>query len=74
MADCECIAGCPFFNDRMANAPALAEMMKRKFCQDDWASCARYRVFKAIGKEAVPGNLFPNMMDEARNLIKEHAG
>jgi hypothetical protein len=24
MADCECLPGCPFFNDRMQNMPAVS--------------------------------------------------
>lgn len=27
MAECENLAGCPFFNDRMANMPITAEMI-----------------------------------------------
>jgi hypothetical protein len=69
MADCECLAKCPFFNDKMANMPSMAEMMKNRYCRDDFTSCARYRVFKALGREAVPSDLFPNQPENAEQLL-----
>ena len=36
MADCECLAKCPFFNDKMANMPSMAEMMKNRYCRDEF--------------------------------------
>lgn len=69
MADCECLSRCPFFLDRMANMPALADMMKESYCQGDFLSCARYQVFKALGPAQVPADLFPNMMEEAQALL-----
>jgi hypothetical protein len=71
MADCECLAGCPFFGDRMANMPAIAESFKRRYCRGDNASCARYKVFKALGRERVPADLFPNEGDRAEKLIAQ---
>lgn len=67
--DCECVAGCPFFNDRMSANPATAGMYKRKYCQGDYASCARYRVFKARGKPAVPADLYPNQAGKADAIL-----
>ena len=69
MADCDCLPGCPFFHDRMANMPALANIMKKKYCQGDFMACARHLVKEAMGKENVPGNLFPNQQDIANGLI-----
>lgn len=69
MPDCECIAACPFFNDKMANMSAIAEMMKRKYCQGDKTACARYMVRGALGRERVPIDLFPNQVDRARQVI-----
>jgi len=63
MAECECLEGCPFFNDKMQNMPALAGIMKKKYCQDDYSSCARHMIFEKMGKEAVPGGLYPNQME-----------
>ena len=69
MADCECLPKCPFFNDKMDSVPAVAEMLKAKFCKGDNSSCARYMVFKAKGREHVPADLFPRHIDRAKEII-----
>jgi hypothetical protein len=69
MADCECLAGCPFFNDKMASMPALAGMLKSRYCKGNSADCARHMVFKARGKPKVPPDLFPNQVDRAKAVI-----
>jgi hypothetical protein len=69
MADCECLAGCIFFNDKMAHMPTMANMYKRNYCRGDSSTCARYMVFKALGREAVPVDLFPNMADRAKTIL-----
>lgn len=68
MADCEMIAKCIFFNDKMANKPATANLMKSKYCQGDFRSCARYTVCKKLGREQVPCDLFPSQIDRAQSL------
>ncbi len=70
MADCECLTGCIFFNNKMSNMPSMAAMYKKTYCRGDASHCARYLVFKALGKQAVPIDLFPNMTDRARALIE----
>jgi len=69
MADCKCLAGCPFFNDKMKNMPEIAEMIKKKFCLGDSAKCARYLVFQKLGRGKVPADLFPRHFDRARDVI-----
>ncbi len=73
MADCELLATCPFFNDRMANMPTSAAMFKKIYCHKDRTDCARYAVFKALGREKVPSDLFPNEMVRARRVIRQGA-
>lgn len=68
MADCELTPACPFFNDKMANMPSTASMMKRKYCQGNFAICARFIVFEALGRQGVPPDLSPNETDKARQL------
>ncbi len=70
MADCELLAGCIFFNDKMTEMPTMAAMYKRDFCKGDSSTCARYMVFKALGRPSVPPDLFPNMAARARALIE----
>ena len=71
MAECDCLAGCPFFHDRMANMPALSGIMKKRYCLDDYMSCARHTVKEALGKEKVPSTLFPSQHASARELIAQ---
>ncbi len=52
--ECENLAGCPFFNDKMANMPAISAIYKKKYCKYDRNACARYMVCKALGREKVP--------------------
>ncbi|THB62855.1 MAG: hypothetical protein D6E12_18345 [Desulfovibrio sp.] len=70
MADCELIAKCIFFNDKMAQMPKAAELLKDRYCRGDNSECARFAVFKAKGREAVPPDLGPSQMDRARQVIR----
>lgn len=69
MAECKLLSSCIFFNDKMGNKPGTAAMYKKKYCQGDNMECARYMVFKALGKSKVPDNLFPNQKDRAKEVI-----
>lgn len=64
---CEKLEKCPFFNDKMANMPAVAGMLKKQYCQNDKESCARYIVSKA-GKD-VPMDLFPQQKERIAAII-----
>jgi hypothetical protein len=69
MADCPYILPCPFFNDRMANMPSMAAMIKSSYCKGDYTECARYLVRDKLGKGTVPEDLFPNAKDRAAKLV-----
>lgn len=69
MADCELLKGCLFFNGKMSEDSGMGAMYKSKYCLGDNTHCARHMVFRALGKENVPANLFPNMADKANALI-----
>ncbi len=69
MADCECLPKCPFFNDKMANKPATAQIMKNTYCLGDSTSCARHQVFKAVGSQFVPADLFPVQVERVSGII-----
>jgi hypothetical protein len=71
MAECELLGGCPFFNDQMANMPGTAAGFKRSYCQGENGNCARYMVFKALGRPRVPADLFPNQEERARKVIAQ---
>ena len=70
MADCEKLEKCPFFLDKMANMPAVADLMKQEFCKGSKTDCARYMVSSA--GVAVPSDLFPNDREKAIQLCKKH--
>lgn len=72
MPDCPSLIKCPFFHDHMETKPAMAELMKKSYCQGDNSHCARWMVATTVGKEAVPGNLFPNQVDRAKDILRQH--
>jgi hypothetical protein len=69
VAECECMAGCPFFNDKMSDNAGLGAIYKHKYCLGDNTNCARYQVKVALGKAKVPPTLYPNMWDKAKDII-----
>jgi len=72
MADCKMTSECLFFNDKMANMPSTASMMKRKYCRGDFTHCARYIVQAALGKENVPADLTPSQAEKAKQCIVDY--
>lgn len=64
---CEKLEKCPFFNEKMANMPSISAMLKKKYCEGDRDSCARYQVSKA-GKD-VPADLFPQQAERISAII-----
>ncbi len=69
MADCVCLPRCPFFNDRMADMPATAQLMKKRYCQGDQSNCARHMVFSRLGSEKVPADLYPMQVERAKEVL-----
>jgi hypothetical protein len=69
MNQCECLGGCPFFHDKMENMPAMADIFKNRYCLGENLSCARHRVFEALGREHVPSDMFPNDSEYADSLL-----
>ena len=69
MAECECMSGCPFFNDRMQGLEVIKDMMKKRFCLGDNTHCARYIVFKTLGGGNVPPDLVPHDEERAKSIV-----
>lgn len=67
--NCECLPGCPFFNGRMVNMPTTSELLKEQFCRGDFKACARCMIVDAMGREAVPDDLFPHEVERAREIL-----
>lgn len=73
MLQCECLPTCPFFNDKMKEKTAMAQIYKDKYCLGGYKNeCARYIVRERLGKEKVPTDLYPNQKDIALKLIAAH--
>lgn len=72
MSECICLSRCPFFNDKMKNMPHAADVMREHYCLAEWRTCARHRVFDALGVAAVPDDLFPNMNEDADAILTGH--
>ena len=72
MSKCELTETCIFFNDQMSGMPSTAAAFKKLYCEQDFDTCGRYMIFRAIGREHVPNDLFPNQTDRAQKLIKTH--
>lgn len=69
MAECQCLPGCLFFNDKMPDTSGLGAIYKRRYCLGDHRRCARFMVFSKLGKPAVPQDLYPNMVDRAEAIL-----
>jgi hypothetical protein len=69
MAECECLAGCIFFNDKMKGTEGIGAIYKKKYCLGDSSQCARHMVFGKLGKAGVPVDMYPNMTDYAVKIL-----
>ncbi len=69
MVECELLSSCIFFNDKMADMPATAEMMKNRLCRGNKLECARYMVSQQLGRAKVPHDLYPNDIERAKFII-----
>ena len=69
MAECKLLKGCIFFKETMVYQPDASELLKDHFCLRDYTKCARYMVYKALGRENVPPDLFPYEIDIAKKII-----
>lgn len=74
MPECECLAGCAFFNEKLEEMPAMTSMIKRQYCRGDHADntyCARHMIFVVRGREAVPLDLYPADIPRAKEILAE---
>ena len=72
MATCEKLPKCPFYQGQMSMESGLGSMYKKKYCEGDKMSCARYMVATQLGPEYATTSLYPNMVDAAKKLIAQH--
>ena len=72
MATCEKLPKCPFYQGKMDINTGLGSMYKKKYCEGDKTTCARYIIATQLGAEFVTNNIFPNMNDLAEKMLAEH--
>lgn len=72
MARCELTRECLFFNDRMEIEHQMATLFKARYCKGSNQECARYIVYAACGRAAVPADLAPNDQLRARTIVYEN--
>jgi hypothetical protein len=71
VSDCELTERCTFLAESMARTPTIASFYRSQLCKGDFTSCARYVVYKAKGRKAVPADLLPDQMDRAKRILSE---
>lgn len=72
MSDCELLDICKFFNEFLPSMKSVARTLKESYCLGDNSECARFLVYKELGVEAVPKDLFPNDLEKAELIIATH--
>ena len=72
MAQCEKLAKCPFYQGKMDINSGLGAMYKKRYCEGNKETCARYIVATQLGPEHVTDALYPNMDAVAKKLLAEH--
>jgi hypothetical protein len=55
----------------MKSNDGMGALFKKRYCLGDNGGCARYMVFRALGRDKVPAGLYPNMVDQATEVIKK---
>ena len=69
MAECDKLATCLFFHDRLEDMPSDAALLKQQYCKGDFHACARYRVEDKLGSTSVPASLFPEDTAAADRIV-----
>ena len=70
MATCEKLPKCPFYQGQMSVDSGLGSMYKKKYCESDKLSCARYMIATKLGPDFVTNSIYANMTDMARAFLK----
>ena len=60
MASCDLLVSCYFYKNELSGMPCTYKHMMGKYCQGDYATCARFLYARAYGRNSVPLDMFPN--------------
>jgi hypothetical protein len=72
MSNCEFLDKCLFFNDKLEDMPKASDMMKKMYCRWNYTTCARYMVATALGKSAIPHDMFPGDNRRANEMLIQY--
>ena len=70
VSDCIVLATCPFFADKLRNMPSTANMLKERYCRDEFELCARFLVLQKAGSDNVPADLFPHERERVEEILR----
>ena len=66
MSECESLGTCPFFNDRMANMPAMKDLYKDRYCRGGLQQLRPLHGFQIQRQEPGSGRSFPQQPGSGR--------
>ncbi len=67
---CKLTSTCPFFGGALDLKPQTAALFRARYCRGNHAECARFLIFAARGREAVPHDLSPNDRLRALHILR----
>lgn len=60
MSCCDLLETCYFYKNELADMPCTFKHLMNKYCNGDYAQCARFVYARANGRSNVPLEMFPN--------------
>jgi hypothetical protein len=66
---CEKFDWCRFILQSMPGMPQTSKLVQHSYCRSNFMRCARYRVGKTLGSQAVPDTLSPGDSLQADLLL-----
>lgn len=68
VAECDRLATCPFFIEKMPTMAGVADWMKKTYCLGNKTLCARYQVISA--DITAPPDLYPNDTPRSQQILQ----
>lgn len=72
--ECELCSSCSFCRKSMGELNGTLKYVRSKYCKKNSEDCARYIVYKALGRDRVPDDLFPGEKERAFKIIERFKG
>ncbi len=72
MAICSYYATCSFYQNALVCKTEAGALLKQNYCEKgNVENCARLVIATKLGLEYLDDSIFPNMMEKARELLKQ---